>query len=204
MHIVIKSSQEQKNALATFLLNVVASLTWIDGNDPIPDADIYFDCCFEKDGYTFPMITQQPVFVNAVVAFGESIPTNCIRFNGWSGFLHESSIEIASSNSNMLNQGVQLLTKINKKALIAPDQPGMVSARVVAMIINEAYYALGEAISTKKDIDIAMKLGTNYPFGPFEWSEKIGLKNIYSLLQKLNESSTRYAIAPAMLEELNQ
>ena len=204
MHIVIKSSQEQKNALAPFLLNVVASLTWIDGNDPIPDADIYFDCCFERDGYTFPMITQQPVFVNAVVAFGESIPTNCIRFNGWSGFLHESSIEIASSNSNMLNQGVQLLTKINKKALIAPDQPGMVSARVVAMIINEAYYALGEAISTKKDIDTAMKLGTNYPFGPFEWSEKIGLKNIYSLLQKLNESSTRYAIAPAMLEELNQ
>jgi 3-hydroxybutyryl-CoA dehydrogenase len=80
----------------------------------------------------------------------------------------------------------------------------MVSARVVAMIVNEAYFALGEAISSKKDIDTAMKLGTNYPFGPFEWSEKVGLKNIYSLLLKLSESSARYAIAPAMIKELNQ
>lgn len=204
MQIVIKSTKDQQIELASFFSNMDAQLIWIDGKDHIPDGDIYFDCCFERDGYAFPMITQQPVFVNAVVAFGESIPTNCIRFNGWSGFLHESSIEIASSNSNILDQGVQLLTKINKKALIVPDQPGMVSARVLAMIINEAYYALGEAISTKKDIDTAMKLGTNYPFGPFEWSEKIGLKNIYTLLQKLNESSSRYAIAPAMIKELNQ
>ncbi len=204
MQIVIKSTLGQQIAVASFFSNMDAQLIWIDGNDAIPEADVYFDCCFETDGNAFPLITQQPVFVNAIIEFGESIPSNCIRFNGWSGFLHESSIEIASSNSNILDQGVQLLTKLKKKALIAPDQPGMVSARVVAMIINEAYFALGEAISSKKDIDTAMKLGTNYPFGPFEWSEKIGLKNIYSLLQKLNESSTRYAIAPAMIKELNQ
>jgi 3-hydroxybutyryl-CoA dehydrogenase len=204
MQIVIKSTPDQQINLASFFSNMDAQLIWIDGNDPIPEAAIYFDCCFESDGYAFPMITQQPVFVNTVVQFGESIPTNCIRFNGWSGFLHETSIEIASRNSSILEKGVELLTKLKKKPLIAPDQPGMVSARVVAMIINEAYYALGDAISSKKDIDTAMKLGTNYPFGPFECSEKIGLKNIYSLLEKLNESSTRYAIAPAMIKELNQ
>ncbi|MEI6263960.1 MAG: 3-hydroxyacyl-CoA dehydrogenase family protein [Sphingobacteriia bacterium] len=204
MQIVIKSTPDQQTALASFFSNLDAQLIWIEGNDHIPEADLYFDCCFESEGYSFPLITQQPVFINAVVQFGESIPSNCIRFNGWSGFLHELSIEIASSNSNLLDQGVQLLSKLKKKALIAPNQPGMVSARVVAMIVNEAYFALGEAISSKKDIDTAMKLGTNYPFGPFEWSEKIGLKNIYSLLQKLNESSARYAIAPAMIKELNQ
>ncbi len=45
----------------------------------------------------------------------------------------------------------------------------------MAMIINEAWHALAEEVSTKNEIDTAMKLGTNYPYGPFEWAEKIGL-----------------------------
>ena len=40
------------------------------------------------------------------------------------------------------------------------------------------FLQLGENVSTRDEIDTAMKLGTNYPFGPFEWAEKIGLKNI--------------------------
>jgi 3-hydroxyacyl-CoA dehydrogenase len=44
------------------------------------------------------------------------------------------------------------------------------------MIINEAYFALEDNVSTKAETDIAMKLGTNYPYGPFEWGQLIGLK----------------------------
>jgi 3-hydroxybutyryl-CoA dehydrogenase len=80
----------------------------------------------------------------------------------------------------------------------------MLSARVIAMIINEAYFALGEGVSSKQEIDIAMKLGTNYPYGPFEWSERIGLKNIYKLLQKLNSTSSRYTIALLLEKEALQ
>jgi len=78
----------------------------------------------------------------------------------------------------------------------------MISARVIAMIINEAYFGLGDEITSKTETDIAMKLGTNYPYGPFEWSEKIGLQKIYALLKKLNKSDSRYAIAPAMEKDL--
>jgi len=60
------------------------------------------------------------------------------------------------------------------------------------MIVNEAYFALEDKVSTPTEIDTAMKLGTNYPYGPFEWSEKIGLKNIYLLLQKLSKQDSRY------------
>jgi len=49
-----------------------------------------------------------------------------------------------------------------------------------------------------------MKLGTNYPYGPFEWSNKIGLQKIYSLLKKLNEKERRYDIAPLLIEEAMQ
>lgn len=71
------------------------------------------------------------------------------------------------------------------------------------MIINEAYFGLGDGISSKQEMDIAMKLGTNYPFGPFEWSEKIGLGRIHALLSKLSETSTRYQIAPALTKEIS-
>lgn len=58
--------------------------------------------------------------------------------------------------------------------------------RTIAMIINEAYFALGEKLATAEDIDLAMKNGVNYPLGPIEWGEKIGLHNIAQLLEELS------------------
>lgn len=58
--------------------------------------------------------------------------------------------------------------------------------RTVAMIINEAYFALGDKLATATDIDLAMKNGVNYPLGPIEWGEKIGLHNVAQLLEELN------------------
>jgi 3-hydroxybutyryl-CoA dehydrogenase len=57
---------------------------------------------------------------------------------------------------------------------------------------------LGEKVSTKEEIDLAMKLGTNYPWGPFEWAEKIGVENILNLLEKLSQQEERYFPAPAL------
>ena len=71
------------------------------------------------------------------------------------------------------------------------------------MIINEAFFALGEDISSKTEIDIAMKLGTNYPFGPFEWADLIGLDKIAQLLDACYLKDERYAIAPALRRELD-
>jgi 3-hydroxybutyryl-CoA dehydrogenase len=56
-------------------------------------------------------------------------------------------------------------------------------------------------VSTKKETDIAMKLGTNYPYGPFEWAEKIGLKNIAALLTALCKEENRYQPSPLLLKE---
>jgi 3-hydroxybutyryl-CoA dehydrogenase len=47
-----------------------------------------------------------------------------------------------------------------------------------------------------------MKLGTSYPYGPFEWSGRIGLKRINELLKELARTDLRYAVAPAMEDEI--
>ena len=72
------------------------------------------------------------------------------------------------------------------------------------MIINEAYFALEEEVSTKDEIDIAMKLGTNYPFGPFEWAERIGVENVYELLNHLSISNKRYKPSRLLQKEASK
>ena len=85
---------------------------------------------------------------------------------------------------------------MGKKTEWVPDTPGLITARIVACIINEAYFAKGENISSENDIDVAMKLGTNYPYGPFEWGERIGLENVRRLLNALEASSSEVMYHP--------
>lgn len=121
-----------------------------------------------------------------------------IRINDWPGFLHHSRWEFAG---HMTAHTRDVFKALSKEPVAVTDQPGFVSARIISMIINEAYFALGANISSKTEIDTAMKYGTNYPFGPFEWAEKIGAGRIYALLQRLTEESTRYAPAESLVKE---
>ncbi len=203
MHIVVKAGAQQKEE---FLAKGIPENVWVSfftGEEMIPGGDAYFDLTYEDEGAAFQSVINKPVFVNAVIADAETLPVNYFRINAWNGFLQRERIELGNKqNSAFSTEAENILQTLNWKYQLVTDTPGMISARVIAMIINEAYFGLGDEISTKPEIDIAMKLGTNYPYGPFEWSEKIGLQKIYALLKKLNKSDSRYAIAPAMEKDL--
>jgi 3-hydroxybutyryl-CoA dehydrogenase len=141
-----------------------------------------------------------PVILNSVICTLKEMNTaaNVLRINGWKGFISRTVWEIAGQ----VNEEVkQLLAALNKQLIEVPDEPGLIAARPIAMIINEAFFALGEDVSSKAEIDIAMKLGTNYPFGPFEWAAAIGVKNICDLLFILSENDNRYLPAPLLQKE---
>jgi 3-hydroxybutyryl-CoA dehydrogenase len=144
-----------------------------------------------------------PVFVNAVAATLKSLPRNCIRINGWPGFLLNKTLEVSTTDSNA-EVAAKILKGLGWEYSIVPDMVGFIAPRTIAMIINEAYFALGEEVSTKQEIDTAMRLGTNYPYGPFEWSKKIGLKKIYNLLIQLSQTDKRYIPAPLLEKEIKQ
>lgn len=80
------------------------------------------------------------------------------------------------------------------------DRVGMVTPRVICMIINEACYTLQEGTAGKEDIDKGMKLGTNYPYGPFEWCDRIGIKEVYETLDAVwnGTHDPRYKICPLL------
>ena len=124
--------------------------------------------------------------------------SNVLRINGWNGFLQRKIWEVAGTIADEVKT---IFTALEKQYIAVADEAGLVAVRSISMIINEAYFALGEEISTKEEIDIAMKLGTNYPLGPFEWANKIGLKNIYALLCTLSKTDKRYLPAPLLQKE---
>jgi 3-hydroxybutyryl-CoA dehydrogenase len=90
---------------------------------------------------------------------------------------------------------------LGRKTEWVPDVAGFITPRVVATVINEAFLALEENVSVETEIDTAMKLGTNYPYGPFEWGQKIGLQNIHSLLDALSKEQIRYKPSKLLKEK---
>jgi len=208
MHIVVKAGAQQKQEFLSKGFADEVQVSFLDNENTIPGADAYFDLCYEENGPSFSAITDKPVFVNAVVVTNKELPGNCSRINAWDGFLKREIVEIVAANlpaggqGSQINDTVFIMNALKWRYQLVADVPGMIAARVIAMIINEAYFGLGDEISTKAEIDIAMKLGTNHPYGPFEWSEKIGLQKIYALLKKLSENDNRYDIAPALEKEV--
>ena len=76
-----------------------------------------------------------------------------------------------------------------------------VSLRVISCVVNEAFLALSEGVATAEDIDRAMKLGANYPKGPFEWVEEIGASSVLETLDSLRAAyGDAYLAAPALRE----
>ncbi len=68
------------------------------------------------------------------------------------------------------------------------DTQHFILARTISMIINEAFFMLEEGVATGDDIDLAMKLGTNFPKGPLELADSIGKYLIGEFLQSMRRA----------------
>ncbi|MFE1328014.1 3-hydroxyacyl-CoA dehydrogenase [Streptomyces sp. NPDC058741] len=99
-----------------------------------------------------------------------------------------------------LAEAVGLFQALGKKVSVIGDVPGMIVARTVARIIDLAHDAVAKGVATEEDVDTAMRLGVNYPLGPFEWSRRLGRSWAYALLDDLHlrDPSGRYAPSLAL------
>lgn len=90
--------------------------------------------------------------------------------------------------------------KMGKVFVRAQDYPGFAVNRILMPMINEAVYALYEGVASVKDIDTAMKLGTNQPMGPLELADFIGLDTCLAIMNVLHDglSDTKYRPCPLL------
>ncbi len=90
--------------------------------------------------------------------------------------------------------------KMGKTFVRAQDYPGFAVNRILMPMINEAVYALYEGVASAKDIDTAMKLGTNQPMGPLELADFIGLDTCLAIMNVLHDglADTKYRPCPLL------
>ncbi|MBL0272596.1 MAG: 3-hydroxyacyl-CoA dehydrogenase [Chitinophagaceae bacterium] len=204
MKIAVVTNTELKEELLAQGLSNDVQVEWLTEVTPVPDADCYIDLLFKVEEQRIDkLINLQPalVIVNSVTGTQEELPLNFIRINAWPTFLKRTLLEASGIDVILKEKTEKLFQNFNKKVEWVPDIPGFITPRVICMIINEAYFTLEEEVSSKPEIDTAMKLGTNYPYGPFEWSEKIGLKNVYDLLINLAQTNSRYEPSALLKKE---
>ena len=81
---------------------------------------------------------------------------------------------------------------------LVEDTPGLVVARTVAMLVNEAADAVQQGVCTSEGADIAMKLGVNYPAGPFEWLSGWDAPGVIAVIEALDARyrGERYRVSP--------
>ena len=98
-------------------------------------------------------------------------------------------------------QGAEaFFASLGRTVLRVGDAPGLVLGRIVAQVVNEAAFALGEGVGRAADVDLGMRLGLNWPRGPLAWADAIGLEHVAAILEGLWDfyREERYRLAPEL------
>ncbi|MCX8482486.1 MAG: 3-hydroxyacyl-CoA dehydrogenase family protein [Bacteroidota bacterium] len=215
MKILARGTKSQVEELEIKLSSIDYSLVRFDDNNfpsaNLEDFDIIFDFNFDEFPHQlkyYAGLNKKTIFVSAIKQqlakaqhdYGQKIDCYLFGMNGLPSFINRSLFEVSLLNDT--DKGIlnECMEKLNWKYTLVEDRVGMVTPRVIFMIINEACYTLQEGTANMKDIDTSMKLGTNYPFGPFEWSDKIGIKYVYETLEAMymDTKEERYKICPLL------
>lgn len=176
--------------------------------------DLVLDFIIDEEPFQVKIYADKPgskIFLNtAKISLAElsnladhSVKARLFGFNGLPTFLNRPVLEVSVLNKGDEPALGDICKILGSDFLLVDDRVGLVTPRVICMIINEAYFTVQEGTASREDIDMAMKLGTNYPYGPFEWCKRIGIKHVYELLEAVYEDThdERYKICSLLKKE---
>ncbi|MGG0185787.1 3-hydroxyacyl-CoA dehydrogenase family protein [Bacillus rhizoplanae] len=96
----------------------------------------------------------------------------------------------------------ELAEEIGKETVVVKDVQGFVTSRAIAVHLLECMRMYEEGVGSKEEIDKAIKLGLNYPMGPFELADYVGLDTMLFASQGLSEAFGDRFRAPQTLVKL--
>lgn len=168
------------------------------------DADIVIDACFLYPEDKLEAFVAGPIVITNTLTHSASAyvdeATNTVigipMFPNY--FNRQTTVEYSVwGNGTTPAELDAFFSALGKQGEKINDCVAGVFPRALAMIVNEAAFALQESVASAVDIDQAMKLGTNYPKGPLAWCDEIGAKAIVATLDALAKEygSDRYRVA---------
>ncbi|MDO5620678.1 MAG: 3-hydroxybutyryl-CoA dehydrogenase [Paracoccus sp. (in: a-proteobacteria)] len=95
-----------------------------------------------------------------------------------------------------------VVEKLGKTPASAEDFPAFIVNRILIPMINEGVYTLYEGVGSVKSIDLSMKLGANWPMGPLELADFIGLDTCLAIMNVLHDglADTKYRPCPLLVK----
>jgi 3-hydroxybutyryl-CoA dehydrogenase len=187
----------------------------VQDNEGHEHYDVFLDLDFDDNSYRLQdyITNTHTTFILGAVkctlesaAVGLNIPHDWkgIGINALPTFLERNTLECTNPYKlagKSLKELADLLGYPNIE--VVGSRVGLITPRVICMIINEAYYTVQEGTANREDINQAMRLGTNYPKGPFEWCDAIGLQNVYEVLEAMynDTKDERYKICSLLKQE---
>jgi 3-hydroxybutyryl-CoA dehydrogenase len=147
------------------------------------------------------IITSCLVASTTLMASWTKRPERIVGFATFYPLADRKIIEIAAglrTSDNALQQAQDHFRSLGKETVKVKDAAGLIFPRVLSLIINEAARSLEEGVAKADEIDIAMRLGVNYPMGPLRWGDQIGLDEVLAVLEGLERETgdDRYRPAP--------
>lgn len=109
-------------------------------------------------------------------------------------------IKSLTTSEQAIETAVSFAESLGKEPVVTKDRPGFIVNRILVPMLNEAAFALDEGMGTAKEIDKAMKLGTNHPMGPLELIDLIGLDVTLDIMDVLFDEfkDSKYRAAPLL------
>ena len=147
------------------------------------------------------IITSCLVASTTLMASWTKRPERIVGFATFYPLADRKIIEIAAglrTSDSALQQAQDHFRSLGKETVKVKDAAGLIFPRVLSLIINEAARSLEEGVAKADEIDIAMRLGVNYPMGPLRWGDQIGLDEVLAVLEGLERETgdDRYRPAP--------
>ena len=134
-----------------------------------------------------PLIVQCADTTMSEAATWVQHPERLVGFDGLF-FLDGAAVTLVDSSRMALGireQVDEILRNLGKEPIWVSESPALVLPRLVCQLVNEAAFAELEGVADGLTIDIAMRLGMNYPRGPLEWGKAIGYGKVLAVLDHL-------------------
>lgn len=112
-------------------------------------------------------------------------------------------IKSEKTSSETIKKVASFIESLGKSVVIAKDVPGFIVNRIVTPMLNEAMLSYENGISTKEEIDMAIKKAMGHPMGPLELSDYIGLDTLLYFMEHVYKETGNEAYRPGnSLKEL--
>jgi len=108
-------------------------------------------------------------------------------------------VKTIATSDETIEFGKEFGKSIGKATIVAKDMPGFLTSRLGIVQFLEAVRMLEAGIGTAEDIDTAMRLGYNFPMGPLELDDLVGVDTSLHIANAMYEVTKDPKFAPPTL-----